>query len=65
MDSGQSAIAAVRESVLGLLEDLRDGVKVTLVRDPEASLWSFLSGKAERLPFSIEVDFQDDTEDEA
>ena len=65
MDVAQGAIYAVKESVLGLLEDLRDGVDITLVRKDHTNWMDFLTGKTKEFPIGLKVDFGDDEEGDA
>ncbi len=45
----------VREAVLGLLDELQDGVDIEIVRKPGASLLDFFQGKTDVLPFSVRI----------
>ena len=60
MDVVQGAIYAVKESVLGLLEDLRDGVEITLIRKDHTNWMDFLTGKTKEFPLGLKVDFGDE-----
>ena len=55
MNTAQGAILSLQDVAEGLLEDLRDGVSVVLVRKGDASIMDFLSGKVTELPFSLRI----------
>lgn len=56
MNQAQATIAAVKESVVGLLEDLQDGVAVKVVRTGDATIMDFLTGKVSELPFVLRIE---------
>jgi hypothetical protein len=60
MNLAQAAIYAVKEAMLGFIENLEDGVDVKIQRDPKVSLMDFVSGKVTELPFHIKIKFKDD-----
>ena len=64
MNTAQGAIMAVEAAALGLLDNLRDGVDITLTRKADVSLMDFFTGKAEELPFRLQVRFPDDPDEE-
>ena len=55
MNTAQASILSVQDVVEGLLEDLRDGVDVRIVRKGNATFLDFLSGKVEELPFALRI----------
>ena len=63
MNSAQGAIHAVKESVLGFMEDLRDGISIVLIRKDNANFMDFLTGKAKEFPLGLRVDFREEEEE--
>ena len=55
MATARGSILSVQDVVEGLLEDLRDGVDVRIVRKGDATFLDFLSGKVEELPFALRI----------
>jgi hypothetical protein len=55
MNTAQGAILSVQDVVEGLLEDLRDGVDVRIVKRGDASILDFLQGKVDELPFALRI----------
>ena len=55
MNTAKSAVLSLQDVAEGLLEDLRDGVSVVVVRKGDASIMDFLSGKVTELPFSLRI----------
>ena len=55
MNTAKSAVLSLQDVAEGLLEDLRDGVSVVLVRKGDVSIMDFLSGKVKELPFSLRI----------
>ena len=64
MNTAQGAIMAVEAAALGLLDNLRDGVDITLTRKSGVSLMDFVTGKAEEMPFRLQVRFPDDPDED-
>ena len=64
MNTAQGAIMAVEAAALGLLDNLRDGIDITLSRKKEVSWLDFFTGKAEELPFRLQVRFPDDEDED-
>jgi hypothetical protein len=65
MSTAQGAILAVEAAALGFMDQLRDGVGITLVRKGNASWMDFLTGKATEFPIGLKVDFGDEEEEKA
>ena len=43
-----------------LMDDVQDGVTVTIERDPDAgTILDFITGKTDRLPLSIRIDVEE------
>ena len=62
MNTAQGSIVLVREAALGFLEELQDGVRVELVKDPNVSIMDFFTGKTQTLPFSVRIVVDEETE---
>ena len=66
MNTAQGAIMAVEAAALGLLDNLRDGIDITLTKRKGVTWRDFFFGDAEEMPFGLQVRFPDDPdEDEA
>ena len=63
MDAAQGAIYAVKEAALGLIEDLRTGIDITLSKRKEVKWKDFFFGTTNEMPFRLQVRLPDDNEE--
>ena len=63
MSAARGAIEAVKAAALGIMDQLRDGVDITLIRKDHTSWMDFLTGKTKEFPIGLRVDFGDDEEE--
>jgi len=63
MNAAQGAIYAVKEAALGLLEDLRSGIDITLSKRKGVTWKDFFFGTADEIPFRLQVRFPGDDEE--
>jgi hypothetical protein len=62
MNTAQNSVVLVREAALGFLEELQDGIRLELVKDPGTNLMDFFTGKVDKLPFSVRIVIDEDEE---
>jgi hypothetical protein len=63
MNQAQSFIAALREALLGLLEEISDGITIEVTKVSKESMWDFLTGKTAKLPIGIRIILKEDNLD--
>ena len=63
MSTARGAILAVEAAALGFMDQLRDGVDITLIRKDHTNWMDFLTGKTKEFPIGLKVDFGDDEEE--
>ena len=61
MGTAKDSINLVREAVLGLLDELQDGIDIEIIKRPGASLMDFFQGKTDTLPFSLRIVVKEDS----
>ena len=64
MNTAQGAIEAVKAAALGLMDNLQDGLDITLSKRKGVTWKDFFFGHADEMPFRLQVRFPDDPDED-